>query len=110
MAPICIRLAIPALLASVALFPACHGVGAGIVFQNTTSSTVTVYFDGLELFPSGEIPPGQISTVEGRKRYFPERIQVYNAKGEVLLDQVFTWEDLEERNFEIIIAEVPTAP
>ena len=82
------------------LLVACQHVERGVVYRNETDSAVTLVFNGLR---GPTLQPGDAKELREKQDLLPYRIQAYTKDGELIFDETVTWEDLEARNFEIVI-------
>lgn len=72
-----------------------------VTYVNTTQMPVTVYSDGNNL---ATLEPGESKAFRTRENLMPDRIQVYGESGDLILDEIVTWEALQQRDFEITIS------
>lgn len=73
-----------------------------ITYSNHTQFKVAVFSDGTEITM---LEPGESKTFRIRRSQMPEHFEVFTQDGEVVFDEVVTWEILEDRNFEIVISD-----
>ena len=79
-----------------------------VIYENATAVTVTIVSDGAELITlmPGEESPDYVL----RKQLMPNHIEAFDQSGTLLFDRTYTWEDVEEEGWRIVITAGDIAP
>jgi hypothetical protein len=89
------------MLATVASALACFTPEERVVtYENATQLVLTVVSDESEL---ATLKPGERREFAQRKNFLPDHVQAYDEEGNLLFDEVITWEDLEASDFRVLI-------
>ena len=79
-----------------------------VTYENATAVTVTIVSDGAELIT---LLPGEMNTNHFlRKQLMPDHIEAFDQSGTLLFDRTYTWEDVEEAGWRIVITAGDIAP
>lgn len=87
---------------------ACEEEGGSVQFFNNTDSSITIFFDDQHTVPPTTILPGESAGVGTLASVWPFTITAEDPAGQVIFSEDITWDELERRDFEIVI--VRTGP
>ena len=51
--------------------------------------------------------PGETARVQERENHMPDRVRAFDQAGNLLFDRTYTWEDLEEAGWRVVITDDP---
>ena len=72
----------------------------GVTYENETSAVLTVMIDDFFLTT---LQPGESEAFQVRENLLPDRVRAFDEEGNLVFDEVFTWEDLEANDFRVLI-------
>jgi hypothetical protein len=91
------------MLTGLVMLAACGGGDSDeqtVTYGNATAGPVRVAVDGVYI---ARIEPGQLTEVRVTRDLLPDRVEAFDADGNLVFDQTFTWEDLGARGWLVAI-------
>lgn len=98
------RWAVVVVLVGAVVGIACHD-DQSVAYENATSITMTVMIDYSELVT---LEPGESESFKTRENVMPDRVRAFDQDGTPRFDRTYTWEDLEQAGWRVIITDDPT--
>ncbi len=80
--------------------------GQSVEYENATSTTMTIMIDYSELVT---LEPGKSESFKTRENVMPDRVRAFDQDGTPRFDRTYTWEDLEQASWRVIITDETAA-